>query len=95
MVFANGWGGSTQSERKTRRRRRQWGSPRTIIEEDRLLLPGGDLLDRGAWAAAFAINIRHIITNREGVFRTSPEDGGFDTAVDVGDRGRTGDVSHT
>jgi len=95
MVFTNGWGGSTQSERKIRRRRNQWCGPRTLIEEDRLLLPGGDLLNRGAGAAAFAINICHVITDREGVCRMSPEDGEFGTVVDIVDRGRTGDVRHT
>ena len=93
MVFTNGWGGSTQSERKVRRRRKQRCSSWTIIEEDGLLLPGGDLLDRGAWAAAFAINICHVITDREDVFRTSPKDGGFD-AADIVDGGRTRNVNH-
>jgi hypothetical protein len=93
MVFTKGWGGSTQSERKIRRRGRQWSSPWTIIEEDRLLLPGGDLLNRGAWTAALAINIRHIITDREVVFRMRPEDSRFDTVLDIVDRSGTGDDS--
>jgi hypothetical protein len=91
MVFAKGWGGSTQSERKIRRRGRQWSSPWTIIEEDRLLLPGGDLLNRGAWTGAFTINIHHIITDQEVVFQMSPEDSGFGTVLDIIDRSRTGD----
>ena len=95
MVFTNGWGWGTQSERKIRRRRNQRCGPWTIIEEDRLLLPSGDLLNRGAGTAAFAINVCHVITDREGVFRMSPEDGGFGTVVDIVDRGGTGDVRHT
>lgn len=58
-----------------------------------MLLAGGDLLDRGAWAAAFAINIRHVVTNRESVFRMNPVDGGFDS-VSVIDGSGTGDVGH-
>ena len=94
VVFANGWGRSVQSERETMCRRGQWSSPWTIIEGDRVLLPGGDLLERGVWAAALAINIRHVVTNREGVSRTNPEDGRFDSGVGVADRSGTGDVDH-
>lgn len=90
MVFANGWGGSAQIERKTRCHRRQWSGAWAIIEENRLLLARRDLLDRGTWAATLAINIRHIVTNREGVFRMSPEDRRFDIVDGSGTR----DVSH-
>ena len=91
-VFANGGGGGIQSEGEIMRRGGQWGGPWPVVEEDRLLT-GGDLLDRGAWAAAFAINIRHVITNREGVFRMSPVDGGFDP-VDIVHGSGTGDINH-
>lgn len=95
MVFANSRGRSIQSEREFVCCRRQRSSTRTIIEEDRLLLPSGNLLNGGAWAAGFAINICHVIADREGVlrFRMSPEDGGFDSDGIV-DRSRTRDVSH-
>lgn len=92
MVFTNGWGGSTQNERKIRRRR-QWSSPWTIIEEDRLVLQSGNLLDGGAWAATFAINISHVIAYREGALRMSPEDGGLDS-IEIANRSGTRDVSH-
>jgi len=91
MVFANGWGGGTQSEWKIMRCGRQWCSPRPVVEEDRLLLASEDLLDRGAWAAALAINIRHVITDRESVSRMNPVDGRFDS-VDVVDGSGTRDV---
>ena len=85
-MFANGGGRSAQGERKIRRHGRQWSSPWTIIEKDWLSLPGGDLLNRGAWAATLTINICHIVTNWEDVFRMSPEDGRFDFSADVIDR---------
>ena len=75
--------------------RRQRSSARTIIEEDRLLLPCGNFLNGGAWAAGFAINICHVIADRERVlrFRMSPEGGGFDSD-DIVDGSRTRDVGH-
>lgn len=90
MVFTNGWGRSAQSERETGGSRRQWSSTWAIIEENGLLLPGGDLLDGSAWVAGLPVNVCHVIANREGVFRMGPEDGGFDTA----DGSRTRDISH-
>lgn len=59
-----------------------------------MLLPSRDLLDRGVWAAALAINIRHVITNREGVFRTNPDDGWFDSDVDIIDGSGARNVIH-
>jgi hypothetical protein len=76
-------------------RRRQWSGSRTIIEEDRLLLTGGALLDRCTWAAALAINIRHVVTDRESAPGMSPEDGEFGLVADIVDRSGTGDVYHT
>jgi hypothetical protein len=91
-VFANGRGGSTQGERKIMRRGRQRSGPWPVIEEDRLMMLGGGLLDRGTWAAALAINICHVITDREGVFRMNPVDGGFDSD-DIVDGSGAGDVN--
>jgi len=94
-MFASGWGGSTQSEREIMCRGRKWSGPWTTIEEDRLLLPGGTLLDRCTWAAALAINIRHVVADREGISGMSPEDSGFGLVADVIDGSGTGDVYHT
>ena len=93
-MFANGGGRSAHIEREIARRRRQWSSPRTTVEQGRVLVPGGDLLNRSTWAATLAINVRHVITNREGVFRMNPEDSRFDSVVDIVNWSGAGDVGH-
>ena len=93
MVFADGWRRSTQSEREIRRQRQRSSS--WTIEEDRLLLLGGNFLNWGTWAATLAINVRHVIADREDTSRMSPENGGFSSAIDITDGSGTGDVSHT
>src|SRR5882757_6940774 len=95
MVFANGWGGGAQVKGELMHRRGQWSSPWTTIEKDGLLLPGGNLLDGGVWAAVITVNIRRVIADREDAFRMGPEGGGFDPIVGVVDGSRTGEIGCT
>ncbi|KAF9779046.1 hypothetical protein BJ322DRAFT_1221604 [Thelephora terrestris] len=62
------------------------GAARGSVLKNRSLLSGRDFWGRGAWTAALAINIRHIVTNRERVFHMGLEDGRFDIAGGSGAR---------
>lgn len=88
MVSASGSGGGDRgTERRAGCRRRARNGVRAVIEENRLLLLGRDLLNRDTSAATFAIH--RVVTNGEGIFCMGPEDCRFRIA----DGSRTRDVS--